>query len=107
MASFVPLAPYYPLIPLSSYEDLLIEKQSLDDQFLQYRREVKHTSQGSAAKEVRALKAIIRNLEEELMGERRKFQRSASKHNQEYKNLMEEVGRQSLFWLFPFLDSMR
>ncbi|XP_038075059.1 centrosomal protein CCDC61-like [Patiria miniata] len=73
------------------YEELLKEKQNLDDEFLQYRREVKNTTKGSAAKEVRVLKTVIRNLEEELMNERRKFQRSASKRNQDYKNLIEEV----------------
>ncbi|XP_071787196.1 centrosomal protein CCDC61-like [Asterias amurensis] len=73
------------------YEDLLKEKQNLDDEFLQYRREVKNTSKGTAVKEVRILKTVVRNLEEELMNERRKFQRSSSKRNQDYKNLMEEV----------------
>ncbi|XP_022107012.1 coiled-coil domain-containing protein 61-like [Acanthaster planci] len=73
------------------YEELLKEKQNLDDEFLQYRREVKNTTKGSAAKEVRILKTVIRNLEEELMNERRKFQKASSKRNQEYKNLMEEV----------------
>ena len=42
-------------------------------------------------KEVRVLKSAVRNLEEELMNEKRKYQRAASKRNQEYKTLLEEV----------------
>ncbi|XP_072169563.1 centrosomal protein CCDC61-like [Diadema setosum] len=73
------------------YEALLQEKQTLEDAFLRYRREVKNTSTGSAAKEVRILKTAVLNLEEELANERRKYQRSSSKRSQNYRELLEEV----------------
>lgn len=73
------------------YDILYAEKQEVEDKFLHYRREVKNTSSGSAAKEVRILKSVVRNLEEELMHEKSKNQRSTSKRNQEYKALLEEV----------------
>ncbi|XP_072031836.1 centrosomal protein CCDC61-like [Amphiura filiformis] len=73
------------------YEDLLQEKQHLEDAFLNFRREVKNTTKGSAVKEVHILKNVVRNLEEELVNEKRKHQRSANKRNQEYKALLEEV----------------
>lgn len=73
------------------YEVLLQEKQEIEDAFLRYRREVKNTSTGSAAKEVRILKTAIRNLEEDLVNERRKFQRSSSKRSQNNRELLEEV----------------
>ena len=76
-----------------SYEDLLQEKQNLEDAFLNFRREVKNTTKGSAVKEVRVLKNVVRNLEEELLNEKRKHQRAASKRNQEYKALLEEVSK--------------
>ena len=52
---------------------------------------MKNTTKGSAVKEVRVLKNVVRNLEEELLNEKRKHQRAASKRNQEYKMLLEEV----------------
>ncbi|PIK41326.1 putative coiled-coil domain-containing protein, partial [Apostichopus japonicus] len=73
------------------YDALLTEKQEIEDDFLRYRREVKNTSSGSAAKEVRILKSVVRNLEEELMHEKSKNQRATNKRNQEYKTLMEEL----------------
>ncbi|XP_030854400.1 coiled-coil domain-containing protein 61 [Strongylocentrotus purpuratus] len=73
------------------YENLLLEKQEIEDAFLRYRREVKNTATGSAAKEVRILKTAIQNLEEELGNERRKYQRSSSKRSQNYRELLEEV----------------
>nr|XP_054758866.1 centrosomal protein CCDC61-like [Lytechinus pictus] len=73
------------------YENLLLEKQEIEDAFLRYRREVKNTSTGSAAKEVRILKTAIQNLEEDLVNERRKYQRSSSKRSQNYRELLEEV----------------
>ncbi|KAJ8044745.1 Coiled-coil domain-containing protein 61 [Holothuria leucospilota] len=73
------------------YDILYAEKQEVEDKFLHYRREVKNTSSGSAAKEVRILKSVVRNLEEELMHEKSKNQRSTSKRNQEYKSLLEEL----------------
>ena len=85
--------PFYILLCflIISYEDLLQEKQNLEDAFLNFRREVKNTTKGSAVKEIRVLKNVVRNLEEELVNEKRKHQRAANKRNQEYKTLLEEV----------------
>ncbi|XP_033100338.1 coiled-coil domain-containing protein 61-like [Anneissia japonica] len=73
------------------YEILLQEKQELEASYLQFRRELKMTSKGSSVKEIRILKNAVKNTEEELINERRKFQRSTAKRNQEFKNLVEEV----------------
>ncbi|XP_071962054.1 centrosomal protein CCDC61-like isoform X2 [Antedon mediterranea] len=73
------------------YEILLQEKQEIEASFLQFRRELKTTTKGSSVKEIRFLKNAIKNSEEELMNERRKFQRSTAKRNQEFKDLVEEV----------------
>ncbi|XP_067681537.1 centrosomal protein CCDC61-like isoform X2 [Haliotis asinina] len=67
------------------------DKEALEADFLQYRRELKSTSAGSAANDVRMLKTLVKNLEEDLMKEKSKHQRLASKRGQEYRELLEEV----------------
>lgn len=54
---------------------------------------MKNTSTGSAVKEIRMLKSVTKNLEEELMKEKTRHQRSTSKRSQEYRDLLEEVGQ--------------
>ena len=41
--------------------------------------------------EIRILKDVVKNLEEELMKEKAKHQRAAAKRRKEYQDLMEEV----------------
>lgn len=68
------------------------EKEEIEEEFLRFRREMKNTSTGSAVKEIRMLKSVTKNLEEELMKEKTRHQRSTSKRSQEYRDLLEEVG---------------
>lgn len=70
---------------------LLKEKEEIEEEFLRFRREMKNTSTGSAVKEIRMLKSVTKNLEEELMKEKTRHQRSTSKRSQEYRDLLEEV----------------
>ncbi|KAL5008943.1 hypothetical protein ScPMuIL_014524 [Solemya velum] len=74
-----------------NFNSVLKEKEDLESEFMQYRRELKNTATGSAMKEIKMLKGIVRNLEEELMKEKTRYQRSASKRGQEYRELLEEV----------------
>lgn len=74
------------------YRALRREKEELEEAFLQYRRELKQTSEGQAIKEIRILKSVVKNLEEELLKEKTKHQKSASKRGKEYRDLLEEVG---------------
>ncbi|KAK3093960.1 hypothetical protein FSP39_022289 [Pinctada imbricata] len=73
------------------YKMLQKEKEQIEEEFLRFRREMKSTSTGNAVKEIRMLKSITRNLEEELMKEKTRHQRSTSKRSQEYRDLLEEV----------------
>nr|XP_006818145.1 PREDICTED: coiled-coil domain-containing protein 61-like [Saccoglossus kowalevskii] len=73
------------------YEKVLKEKEEIEAAYMQFRREVKNTSKGSAAKEVRILKNIVKNLEDEVTTEKAKFRRQANKRNQDYRSLLEEV----------------
>ena len=63
----------------------------MESEYLQFRREVKNTTQGNALKELKMFKTMTRGLEEELMKEKTKHQRVASKHGQQYRDLLEEV----------------
>lgn len=67
------------------------EKEDIESEFLQYRREMKSTTQGNALKELKMFKTMARQLEEELMKEKTKHQRHVSKHGQQYRELLEEV----------------
>lgn len=73
-------------------EALQKEKEDIESEFLQYRREMKNTTQGNALKELKMFKTMTRQLEEELMKEKTKHQRQVSKHSQQYRDLLEEVG---------------
>ncbi|XP_070569461.1 centrosomal protein CCDC61-like [Ptychodera flava] len=74
-----------------NYEKLLKQKDEIESAFMQYRREIKNTNKGTAAKEVRIMKNIVRNLEEELMTEKAKYRRQANKRNSDYRSLLDEV----------------
>ena len=67
------------------------EKEDTEADFIQYKRELKNTTKGNATKEIRILKNLVKNLEEELMKEKTKHQRSASKRSQEYKQLLADL----------------
>ncbi|XP_050406127.1 centrosomal protein CCDC61 isoform X2 [Patella vulgata] len=73
------------------YNKLLKEKENIEEELFEMKRQMKVTSNGSTAKDVRMLKGIVRNLEEELMKEKNKYQRSTSKRGQEYRELLGEV----------------
>jgi coiled-coil domain-containing protein 61 len=74
----------------------LKEKDALEEEYLRFRREMKLTTKGTAAKEVKILKTMVKNLEDELMKERTKHQKVSSKRNADYRQLNEEVMSQSL-----------
>ncbi|KAL4238643.1 Coiled-coil domain-containing protein 61 [Mactra antiquata] len=72
-------------------ESVQKEKEDIESEFLQYRREMKNTTQGNAMKELKMFKTMTRQLEEELMKEKTKHQRHVSKHSQQYRDLLEEL----------------
>ncbi|XP_064408799.1 centrosomal protein CCDC61 isoform X2 [Latimeria chalumnae] len=67
------------------------EKQEVESALLRLQEEAKPSNKGGVVKEVKILKKIVQNLEEELMKERTKHQRSASKRSQENRQLLEEL----------------
>ncbi|XP_076464315.1 centrosomal protein CCDC61-like [Babylonia areolata] len=73
------------------YKRLLKEKDDIEEEYLQFRREMKNTASGSTAKEIRTLKAVVRNMEQELLREKTEHQRASSKRSHEYRELLEEV----------------
>lgn len=76
---------------LRDFRRLEREKTELEQEFAAFRREVRLSSGGNAVKDIRALKAVVRNLEEQLMKEKTRYQRNTSKRSQEYRDLLEEV----------------
>lgn len=75
----------------ADYNALLAEKEAIENEYLTFRKEVKHTTEGAAAKEIRILKGIIKNLEEEMVKEKSKSQRQTSRRQKDYNQLLEEV----------------
>jgi len=69
----------------------LQEKEELEEAFQSFKQEVMLTREGNASKEIRILKKVIRNLEEDIMKERTKHQRYANKKNEEMRALLQEV----------------
>ncbi|GFO03898.1 coiled-coil domain-containing protein 61 [Plakobranchus ocellatus] len=76
---------------LRDYRRLEREKAELEQEFAAFRREVRLSSGGNAVKDIRTLKAVVRNLEEQLMKEKTRYQRNTNKRSQEYRDLLEEV----------------
>jgi hypothetical protein len=76
---------------MCSYDKLLKDKEALEAEYLDFRRQVELTSDSVATKEIRMLKTVIKNLEEELTVSKSKHQRAASKRNQQYQQLVDEV----------------
>ena len=52
------------------------------------------TSKGSATKELRILKTMIKSLEGDLMKEKTKYQKASHKRNTENRRLLDEVSRE-------------
>lgn len=73
------------------YDALLQEKEELEEAFQSFKQEVMLTREGNASKEIRILKKVIRNLEEDIMKERTKHQRYANKKNEEMRALLQEL----------------
>jgi len=69
----------------------LQEKEELEEAFQSFKQEVMLTREGNASKEIRILKKVIRNLEEDIMKERTKHQRYANKKNEEMRALLQEL----------------
>ncbi|EMP25216.1 Coiled-coil domain-containing protein 61 [Chelonia mydas] len=70
---------------------VLEEKQEVESALLGLQEELKLCSKSSAGKEVKILKKIVQSLEEELLKERTKHQRAASKRLQENRQLADEL----------------
>uniref|UniRef100_K7FIY5 Centrosomal protein CCDC61 n=1 Tax=Pelodiscus sinensis TaxID=13735 RepID=K7FIY5_PELSI len=70
---------------------VLEEKQEVETALLRLQAELKLCSKSSAGKEVNILKKIVQSLEEELLKERTKHQRLASKRLQENRQLADEL----------------
>ncbi len=70
------------------------QKQQLEANLIEYKREVEATSKGSAAKEVRILKTMVKSLEGDLLREKTKHQKSGMKRNAECRRLLDEVSVQ-------------
>lgn len=73
------------------YDKLKEEKEEIEEAFIEYRREIERTSKADITKEIKVLKKIIKNLEQELLKEKSKHHHSSNKKSKEYRNLLEEV----------------
>ncbi|XP_051900105.1 centrosomal protein CCDC61 isoform X2 [Pristis pectinata] len=73
------------------FDKLLQEKQELEVMILQLQEQVKLSSTATVAKDIKILKKVIQGLEQELMKEKTKNQRAASKRNQEYHQVLDEL----------------
>ncbi|XP_059140343.1 centrosomal protein CCDC61-like isoform X2 [Physella acuta] len=76
---------------LKDYRRLEREKNEVEQEFAAFRREVRIATGSNAVKDIRALKTMVKNLEEQLMKEKTHYQRTTSKRSQEYRDLLEEV----------------
>jgi coiled-coil domain-containing protein 61 len=73
------------------YESLLHDKENLESAYEELHEEMKGHSGRGYDKEIRGLKKVIKNLEENNLKEKNKHQRIIIKKNEEIKNLIEEV----------------
>lgn len=78
-------------VGIQDYDTLLQEKEQLEEAFEDFKCQVVHSEDRKGSKEIRILKKVIKNLEEELLRERSKHQRYSSKKNQELRELLQEV----------------
>lgn len=75
----------------AEFDKLLQEKQELEVMILQLQEQVKLSNTANVAKDIKILKKVIQGLEQELMKEKTKSQRAASKRNQEYHQALDEL----------------
>ena len=66
-------------------------KDEVEAELIEYKREMAVTTKGSATKELRILKTIIKSLEGDLMREKTKYQKASHKRNTENRRLLDEV----------------
>ncbi|XP_072130628.1 centrosomal protein CCDC61 isoform X2 [Mobula birostris] len=78
-------------VEFDRFDKLLQEKQELEVMILQLQEQVKLSSTATVAKDIKILKKVIQGLEQELMKERTKNQRTTSKRNQEYHQVLDEL----------------
>ncbi|XP_074662181.1 centrosomal protein CCDC61-like isoform X2 [Tubulanus polymorphus] len=74
------------------YDLLRKEKNAIEDELQELQEEMKlsSTKGGSKHRDIRALKTMVKNLEEDLVKEKTKHQRALSKLNSEIKQLLTE-----------------
>lgn len=78
---------------LIRYDKLKEEKEEIEEAFIEYRREIERTAKADITKEIKVLKKIIKNLEQELLKEKSKHHHSSNRRSKEYRDLLEEVCR--------------
>ena len=66
-------------------------KDEIEAELIEYKREMAVTTKGSATKELRILKTMIKSLEGDLMREKTKYQKASHKRNTENRRLLDEV----------------
>ncbi|XP_078287205.1 centrosomal protein CCDC61 isoform X2 [Rhinoraja longicauda] len=75
----------------AEFDKLLQEKQELEVMILQLQEQVKLSNTTNVAKDIKILKKVIQGMEQELMKEKTKSQRAASKQNQEFHQALDEL----------------
>ena len=66
-------------------------KDEIEAELIEYKREMAVTTKGSATKELRILKTMVKSLEGDLMREKTKYQKASHKRNTENRRLLDEV----------------
>lgn len=89
---------------LFSYDRLIAEKEDLEEELVNYKRQISCTTVGSATKEIRMLKSMVKSLEEELVSEKTKYQRQSSKRNLENRHLQDEVSSDQSYLSAPLIN---
>ena len=74
-----------------SFERVVSEKRALEEELLEVRREMNNLNGGTAIKEIRLLKGLIKTLQDELQTLKTKQQRSSGKKTEELKAALLEV----------------
>jgi len=67
------------------------EKEALEAEFRDYRRQTELMTDGDVANELRLLRGMVRSLEEELSTSQAKHQRLMAKRNKQCRLLIDEV----------------
>jgi len=80
-----------------SYDLLAKEKEDLEAEFHEYRRQVETTTDGDVAKELRMLRNMVRSLEDDRRTSQAKYQRMMMKRGQQCRLLIDEVMKNSFY----------